>query len=205
MTTSEKTGAIYMALIKASGELKNPPKNATNPHFRNRYADLAVILETVKPCLLKNGLAIIQGAESEAAKVTIITRLLHESGEWIETSLSLTAGGADPQKIGSAITYGRRYSISALLNIVADDDDDGNEGGKPAPKKSDDQKQIIAYKKAIGEMIVKIGIEKEEQGLYCEVMCHELAIDRPLAELTLDQVKALHDVIKADMINRGVK
>ena len=139
MKTSETVKEIFAALVKASGELKNPVKNAVNPHFKNRYADLATILETAKPVLMKNGLAIIQGAEADGNIVKIRTRIVHISGEWIETDLSMSATGADPQKIGSAITYGRRYGLSAMLNIAADDDDDGEEN-----RKKENQKPVAA-------------------------------------------------------------
>ena len=139
MKTSETFKEIAPALVKAIGEIPNPPKNAVNPHFKNRYADLASIIETVKPILLKNGLTVIQGSEADGNIVTVRTRILHVSGEWIETSLTMAAAGSDPQKIGSAITYARRYSISSILNIAADDDDDGEEN-----RKKENQKPVIA-------------------------------------------------------------
>lgn len=139
MKTSETIKEISGALVKAIGEIPNPPKNAVNPHFKNRYADLAIILETAKPVLMKNGLAAIQVAEADGNIVTIRTRIVHISGEWIETALTMTAAGTDPQKIGSAITYARRYSLSAMLNISADDDDDGEEN-----RKKENQKPVAA-------------------------------------------------------------
>ena len=135
MQTSESVKEIYGALV-AIGDIQNPPKNATNPHFKNRYADLSGILDAVKPNLKKNGLAVVQGVEAEGNQVKIQTRIIHISGEWIESELTLQAAGTDPQKIGSAITYGRRYSISAILNIAADDDDDGEENRPKNPPQS---------------------------------------------------------------------
>ena len=154
MKTSETLKEISVALVSAIGEIPNPPKNATNPHFKNRYADLASIIETVKPILLKNGLTVIQGSEADGNIVTVRTRIVHVSGEWIETSLTMTAAGSDPQKIGSAITYARRYSISSFLNIAADDDDDGEENRKKenqkntAPEPVKNQNQAIHQKPA---------------------------------------------------------
>ncbi len=152
MKTSETFKEISPALVKAIGEIPNPPKNAVNPHFKNRYADLASIIETVKPILLKNGLTVIQGSEADGNIVTVRTRIVHVSGEWIETSLTMAAAGSDPQKIGSAITYARRYSISSFLNIAADDDDDGEENRKKenqkAPEPVKNQNQAIHQKPA---------------------------------------------------------
>ncbi len=152
MKTSESVKEIYGALASAIGEIPNPPKNATNPHFKNRYADLSGILDTVKPILKKNGLAVVQGVETESNLVKIQTRIIHVSGEWIESELTLQAAGTDPQKIGSAITYGRRYSISSMLNIAADDDDDGEENRKkenqkaPEPVKTQNQQKPAPVK-----------------------------------------------------------
>lgn len=154
MKTSETLKEISVALVKAIGEIPNPPKNAVNPHFKNRYADLASIIETVKPILLKNGLTVIQGSEADGNIVTVRTRIIHVSGEWIENSLTMAAAGSDPQKIGSAITYARRYSISSFLNIAADDDDDGEENRKKenqkntAPEPAKNQNQSVKQKPA---------------------------------------------------------
>ena len=125
MKTSETIQELSKALVKASGELKNPVKNAVNPHFKNRYADLTSIIETSRKTLAENGLAIIQGVECEGALVRVQTRILHISGEWIESEITMQSESANPQKIGSAITYGRRYGLSAILGISAEDDDDG--------------------------------------------------------------------------------
>ena len=158
MNTSEKIENISKALVEAIGEIPNPPKNAVNPHFKNKYADLAGILDTAKPILKKNGLTVIQSAETDGNLVTVKSRILHVSGEWIESALTLTAQGTDPQKIGSAITYGRRYGISAMLNIAADDDDDGEQNkpknGLQVHPEKNTGKQTEAQKKNDSEPVL---------------------------------------------------
>jgi hypothetical protein len=124
---------IAMALVKAQTELKNPDKNQQGHGYR--YADLASILDQTKPVLSKNGLAISQLATDDGnGRVGVKTILLHESGEMLESNLTLpipemlTRDGkkmmTDTQAAGAAITYARRYAISAILNIAADEDTD---------------------------------------------------------------------------------
>lgn len=119
---------IASALTKAQAAIKPALKDSTNPHFRSKYADLASVWDAARPVLTGNGLSVTQtfanGTGGET--VTVVTTLLHTSGQWISSALTLKPAKADPQGIGSAITYGRRYGLSAILGIVADEDDDGN-------------------------------------------------------------------------------
>jgi hypothetical protein len=108
------------------------PKDGNNPHFKSKYATLQSIAETAKPILKKHGLAICQTFETACDGVSIITSLVHESGEYITGSLFLKPTKNDPQGYGSAITYGRRYAMAAILGIVADEDDDANAASAPA-------------------------------------------------------------------------
>ncbi len=120
MKSSESTVKISAALVKAIGELSNPPNSATNPFFKSKYAPLPDILNHVRPVLAKHKLCVIQDAG-------VTTRLVHESGEWLESdTLVLTPVKDDPQGVGSAITYARRYALSAMLGISSEDDDDAN-------------------------------------------------------------------------------
>lgn len=134
MHTSESIAALSAALAKAQGEMKNAPLNKTNPHFKSRYADLAAIRDATIPALSKNGLAIIQFTTlDDDGRMKLHTRLSHSSGEWVESVYPLPVD--KPQVMGSAITYGKRYSWSAMCGISADEDDDGNAAQEaPAPK-----------------------------------------------------------------------
>lgn len=126
MTTSESINEIAAALAKAQAGMKNATLNKVNPHFRSKYADLAGIRDTVVPVLAQHGIAVTQtlGADQEGRSY-VMTRIVHTSGQWIE-SQCLILGAGDMQKMGSAITYARRYSLSAICGISADEDDDGN-------------------------------------------------------------------------------
>jgi len=130
MKTSDTIIEISKALCEASKELKNVDQNADNPFYKSKYADLPHIIDTVKETLYKNGLCVIQDALlSEEKHINVKTLLAHISGEWIETTVTVpcTNGNRyDAQTVGGAITYGRRYALSALLNISSEPDDDGN-------------------------------------------------------------------------------
>lgn len=139
MKTSESIKELAAALAKAQAEIKGAAKTGENPHFRSRYADLASTWDACRDALTKHGLSIVQspgGDDPEIVRMT--TRLLHESGEWIEDTLAMRPVKSDPQGIGSATTYARRYALAAMAG-VAPEDDDGNaashqEKTAPPPK-----------------------------------------------------------------------
>lgn len=130
MKKSESIKEISIALSKLGSELGNATKNSSNPFFKSKYADLASILNYVKPALAEHDLSIIQSSRpGETNSLIVETLITHISGEWIETEIELP-GEKDkkynPQTVGSAFTYGRRYGLSAALNISSEDDNDGN-------------------------------------------------------------------------------
>ena len=121
MKTSEQISELAAALAKAQGMMENAVMNRVNPHFKSKYADLAAIFDAARKPLSANGLAIVQ----TIGDGVLHTRLLHTSGQWIASEHPLPMSGR-PQEIGSALTYARRYSLSALIGIAADEDDDAN-------------------------------------------------------------------------------
>ena len=136
MPTSDSIKELATALAKAQKTLAGAKKDATNPHFKSRYADLAACWEAAKSTLPDNGLCVFQTTRvSEQDEVIVITRLAHSSGEWIEGELALPVSKADAQGYGSALTYARRYGLCAIVGI-APEDDDGNAAAaaKPAEK-----------------------------------------------------------------------
>jgi hypothetical protein len=116
---------LISALIKAKAEFQPIHKNKTNPHYKSQYADLDSVLDAVTPALNTHGLAIIQLVGIVDGKTVLETHLYHESGEFSKSVFPLPET-SDPQKIGSALTYARRYSLCAILSVVADEDNDGN-------------------------------------------------------------------------------
>lgn len=114
------------AFLKLQAAIKPAIKDATNPAFKSRYADLAAVWEAVKKPLTDNGFSVIQSPDFEGADMWLKTTILHVSGEKIEGRYPIRPVKQDPQGFGSAITYARRYSLSAMLGVIADEDDDGN-------------------------------------------------------------------------------
>jgi hypothetical protein len=123
-------GALGAAMAKAQLELKNPPKDSVNPHYKSRYADLATVRDVVVPVLAKHGLAVMQLPSEFGGAVALTTLLTHTSGEWVESTVCLRSPKSDPQGVGSALTYLRRYSLQALAGVAAEDDDDGHAAGQ---------------------------------------------------------------------------
>lgn len=123
---SEQINELATALAKAQGEMKAAVFNRMNPHFKNKYADLAAVWEAIREPLSKNGLSVTQTIEPiNGIGLYLRTMLRHASGQWV-SSLYPLPQAAKAQEFGSALTYGRRYSLSSLVGIAADEDDDAN-------------------------------------------------------------------------------
>lgn len=136
MKQSETISKLASALVLALSEMKGVAKDSKNPHFKNDYASLEAVIDVARPVLSAHGLAFMQGlGEYVNGAMTVSTRILHESGEWIESDFQMPVSKADPQGTASASTYARRYSLMGILGLPAVDDD-GNEATKPpAPKR----------------------------------------------------------------------
>lgn len=136
---------IAKALLKVQKDITNPVNTATNPFFKSKYAPLNDILNLVRPLLTRNGILMTQniGTDDEG-RPYVQTILIHESGEHLETDkLTVKLDKNSVQGVGSAITYIRRYQLSAMLGISSEDDDDANQvspqptskpNGKSEPK-----------------------------------------------------------------------
>ena len=138
MNTSEEVNEIASALAKAQGSITNPQKTSENPHFRSRYADLASGINAVRQALAANGIAFIQAPRLWGEWLMLDTRLMHSSGQWIQSEYLICKAAAPPQQVGSALSYGRRYSLFALVGISGDDDDDGNAANAASANGKDD-------------------------------------------------------------------
>lgn len=122
---------IAEALARAQAQIRPAVKDSVNPHFKSKYADLSAVMEACRGPLSENGLSIVQTTDFDRDDVWIVTTLLHTSGEKISGRYPLRPVKNDPQGFGSAFTYAKRYTISALVGVVADEDDDGNAASKP--------------------------------------------------------------------------
>ena len=135
--------ALYTALVKCQTQIKVALKDSANSHFKSRYADLTSVMLACKDALAANDLAVLQLSRiHESGTPVLVTRIIHVSGEHVEGEFPLVCKDPnDPQKLGSAVTYARRYALAAALGITADDDDGQAASGhsvapsvaKPAP------------------------------------------------------------------------
>ena len=126
--------SIYKKLLKFQEEVGAVAKDSLNPHFKNKYFDINSVLEEIKPILTKHGLVVTQPLKEDAV-FSVITDV--ETGEDIQSFLHFDATERNPQKIGSIITYYRRYTLCSLLGIAGEDDDAElakTPTPKPAPK-----------------------------------------------------------------------
>jgi len=142
---SESLAELAKALSKAQGAMKNAKKDSDNPFFKSKYADLASVSDACREELAANGLAVVQLPTMREGKMVLEYVLLHASGEFIGSELEMTPVKSDPQGIGSAITYARRYSLGGVTG-VATEDDDGNaasgNGNKQAERPQQSKPQV---------------------------------------------------------------
>lgn len=127
MNQSELINELACALSKAQGEMQAAIKDKINPFYKSSYADLGSVWDAARPVLSKHGLCVMQTTEinNERNQVVMVTTLAHTSGQWMKSYLPLNPSKNDSQGVGAALTYLRRYSLSALVGVVCDNDDDG--------------------------------------------------------------------------------
>jgi len=120
---SSEIDKLATALSKAQAEMEGAKKESTNPFFNSNYADLHAVIKSSFPYLSKHGLSVTQGNEMIMGAICVTTTLLHSSGQWIRSKVKLPLEKKNAQGVGSAITYGRRYGLSAMVGIAQYDDD----------------------------------------------------------------------------------
>ena len=139
MDKSPETKNVIGALIKAQAEMpKNIAFDSKNPYYNSQYASLGAVINAVGPVLARHGLNVLQLPASESFAVGLASVIIHESGEWISSKIlvPIQASGNVAQEAGKAITYLRRYSLSAICGVYSDEDNDGNE---PVKKQSTEE------------------------------------------------------------------
>lgn len=172
MKTSESIKQIAEALVSAQKEIKFAVKDSTNPHYKSKYANINSVIDAVKAPLNNNNIAILQSlSPSDDGKLHLTTRLIHSSGEWIEDTAVCPLQKQDAQGLGSAVSYIRRYSLSAFLSLYSDTDDDGQSAALNAA----DYLQKITHSQTLEEL----------QANYNFVM-GEVKNDRTLSKLVID-------------------
>lgn len=131
---SESINELAGALAKAQAGIRSAIKDSVNPHFGKKYADLASVWEACREQLSSNGLAVVQATATAPQGMVLVTTLLHASGQWIDSEYPVTPVKNDPQALGSALTYARRYSLSSMVGVAPDDDDGNDASAHDAPR-----------------------------------------------------------------------
>jgi len=178
MNKSEHINELATALAVAQSELENASKNANNPHFKSKYADLAEVLNTVRPVFASHGLSIVQMPSFEAGIASVETILMHKSGQWLSNTASAPVGKQDAQGVGSVITYLRRYSVAAFSGIAQEDDDANASIGQVKPKAQ--ESMTDADFTALNGLLDESGADKEA---FCKAFGIKSVRDLPLNQL----------------------
>ena len=208
MRKSETITELSKAFAKMQKELEQPFKNANNPFFKSKYVPLENVVDSITKASSKHGLSFTQFPSSdENGNVTVGTMVMHESGEWIEYDpIRLKPVKNDPQAVGSAITYAKRYALSAIFGITSDNDDDGNEAtqlGKTASKTIQKKqvpttsnkipKEVVkAYKDAIQSVIDRTG---KNDGSITRWFCEKLGVVK-IEDITMEQISLADGLLK---------
>lgn len=149
-----KHNNIYEAMSALLGEIQDPALDSVNPHFKSKYSSLPAVLQAIRGVASKHGLSLVQLIDDGK----LITKVSHTTGGEIVSNIALPQGGT-MQALGSAITYARRYSLTALFGICGDEDDDGNQAStvkaKPAQAKPTTPSTLLQIKKILSEEGVK--------------------------------------------------
>ena len=192
MKTSESITNISKALVAFGQSMPKVPKDKINPHFKSKYASLSIMIEKATPILAANKLAIVQQIDGDC----MTTTLLHESGEYITATAAMPcANPSNPQAMGSAITYARRYAYGSILSLDIDDDDDANAATQTAPTKPTVAKSATVPK---GERVI---VSKGDD-IYNAIV-KALSNDKGTLEQAVEKYNVSEDVkkwIKAEVI-----
>ncbi len=183
MEKSEDIGILAKSLCEVQSKLAGAKRDSVNPFFKSQYADLSSVWDACRSLLTENGLSVVQtnSLPHQESTTVVDTTLLHSSGQWISGSLEVPLAKTDPQGLGSAITYARRYALAAIVGISPEDDDaEGAVRRDTKPKdtttKPKEKPPVVAtdgkHFKNIGELFTeanKIGVDRQRVLDLCEV------------------------------------
>lgn len=156
---SAEIDKLVGAIIAAQLTMVPASKDATNPFFHSKYADLPAVWEALSP-FRENGIAITQSPmDSPDGYIVLDTQLTHVSGQWMRSRLKMRVAKDDPQGAGSALTYARRYALGCMTGLVTEEDDDGNlasmkPAAKPLPKGAEMLEKLEAKAMASSDSFV---------------------------------------------------
>lgn len=196
--TSEQINELATALAKAQGAMGGALKDSANPFFKSRYADLESVWTACRKALSENGLAVIQTVTADDAHAVITTALVHSSGQWVRDSLPLMPKDMGPQGMGSAITYGRRYALAAIVGVFQTDDDGEAAQGRIDPRGDSLQVTTAAVAKAAAQKMrdaLKLGIAGRIYELHAELNREQDAYIAASSGLSAPERKAWKEAV----------
>ena len=199
MKTSESITNISKALVAFGQSMPKVPKDKVNPHFKSKYASLSIMIEKATPILAANKLVIVQQIDGDA----LTTTLLHESGEYITATATMPCSNpTNPQAMGSAITYARRYAYGSILSLDIDDDDDANAATavpkqvtqpKPQPKVVPKAERIIVSEG--DETFLKIVKAVSEGKATIQQAIDKYSISEAVEDSLKEKIQALTEIV----------
>lgn len=174
--SSEALGQLAGALAAAQATMGHAHKDAKNPHYKSSYASLAAVIEAIREPLSKQGIAFVSLASTDGLTVSVETRLMHKSGEWLSSTATAAVRDASPQVVGSAQTYLRRYGLQAICGLAADDDDgEATRSSKPSVPPPPREKDATweASRAGFCAELGRLGVEYEKLAAYLESVGRE--------------------------------
>jgi hypothetical protein len=125
MKTSENIAELAKAMSEAQRNIKPAVKDGLNPHFRSKYTSISSVWESMREPMMSLGLTVWQDVTTQDKLVSVETRIVHSSGQWVEFGpLTMPVSKPDAQGFGSGISYAKRYALCAAIGIVSSDEDD---------------------------------------------------------------------------------
>jgi hypothetical protein len=182
---SEQIGELAAALAIAQGKITGALKDSANPFFKSKYADLANVWDACRGPLSENGIAVIQTTEPDERGVLVVTTLAHKSGQWMRGKLLMIPKDTTPQGVGSAITYGRRYALAAVVGVAQVDDDGNAASGRPTGVTTVDPR---------GDEKDRQNFDPKERDKYASRFTEALNLDKEEADIAA-AVYAIHTEI----------
>lgn len=198
---------VALNLAKAQGEMEAATKNNVNPFFKSTYASFADIVRCSRPALAKYGLSVIQIIFfDEERNMTLETRLMHASGQWISSFMPITPPKDDPQGRGSYITYMKRYAYAALVGVYTEDEDDDGEKAMHSAAKQESSGRYTKknYEKINTEQVKNIMFEIGEHDDIARYLLRQFNIEK-LAEIPKEYYLRVIEKIRANVRSRNEK
>lgn len=195
MNQSPSITAFAAALALAQSEMTGAKKGSSNPHFRSKYADLSSVMEAVMPALNRHGISVLQfpSFDLETKLVSVETRLLHKSGEWMSgTCSALPRDHKNVQAVGSTITYLKRYGLQSMTGCPSEDDDGNAASPPPRQRRQARRTTVVPPPPASSAPVTSdyLKAECEKVGVELQQLTHFLVDNKRAAPMNMSKAKA---------------